>query len=70
MASPMHTDTLDVQSWAPGSVSIVQVDTLGGVVHYRLQVHTEEGLTWECLRRYSQFDILRKGLLVRMAWPS
>jgi hypothetical protein len=72
----MQVDALRLHGAQPSSVSIRGSVVLGGVVHYRLSVHTEQpgdggggGLFWDALRRYSQFDALRAGLIRRCEWP-
>ena len=42
----------------------------GGGVGYQLHVHCDDGSSWLCVRRYSQFADLRQGLLQSCSWPS
>ena len=79
MAPAFEGDSLEqrVDEDGPGPTSMSSVsienDTswlAGGGVGYHLQVHTENGARWACVRRYSEFATLREVLVARCQRPS
>lgn len=58
----------------PSTTSVaIESDTswlAGGGVGYHLQVHSEDGARWMCVRRYSEFAMLREVLIARCQQPS